>query len=115
MAEAEAFAHPAVAARIAALEAALATAVDQIVVCRPAQCNACGTAPPQRGGKIVGRRQVVDLPPVQPVVVERQRLRVRCRHCGRGACAGRLGSAANLKSAGPRARSAATRAPSCRL
>ncbi len=34
------------------------------------------------GGAIVGRRQVVEVPPVRPVVTEVQRLRVRCRHCG---------------------------------
>ncbi len=150
--ETTAFAHPAVAARIAALEAALATAlariaaleaklgvpaktpensslppssafkpdrparrraakaagepatkrgpkpghrgvsrsrvpaavVDQVLVCRPSQCGACGTALPETGGKVVGRQQVVDLPPVRPVVTELQRLRLRCRHCGHG-------------------------------
>jgi transposase len=30
---------------------------------------------------VVGRRQVVELPPVRPVVVEAQRVRVRCRRC----------------------------------
>jgi transposase len=61
-----------------------AAQVDQIIVCRPAQCSACGTALPDQGGKIVGRQQVVELPPVQPVVVELRRLRLRCRHCGHG-------------------------------
>jgi transposase len=59
-------------------------AVDQVVVCRPQQCGSCGTTLPETGGKIVGRQQVVELPPVRPVVVELQRLRVRCRHCGHG-------------------------------
>jgi transposase len=152
MSEAEAFAHPAVVARIAALEAALAAAlarlteleakltvppktpensslpparafkadraaqrrvaraegepapkrgpkpghrgvsrsrvpaarVDQVLVCRPQQCGGCGTVLPQTGGKVVGRQQVIELPPVQPRVLELQRLRVRCRHCGHG-------------------------------
>jgi transposase len=150
--EAEAFAHPAVAARLAALEAALAAAlariaelearlavppktpensslppasafkpdraarrraaraagepaakrgpkpghrgvsrsrvpaaqVDQVIVCRPPHCGACGTALPAQGGKVVGRQQVIELPPVRPVVLELRRLRVRCRHCGHG-------------------------------
>jgi transposase len=150
--EAEAFAHPAVAARIAALEAALAAAlariaelearlavppktpdnsslppasafkpdhaaqrraapaegepapkrgpkpghrgvsrsrvpvaqVEQVVLCRPPHCGACGTALPAQGGKVVGRQQVIELPPVRPVVLELRRLRVRCRHCGHG-------------------------------
>jgi transposase len=58
--------------------------VDHVIVCRPEQCSACGTALPATGGKVVGRQQVVDLPPITPVVVELQRLRVRCRHCGHG-------------------------------
>lgn len=59
-------------------------AVDQVVLCRPQQCGSCGTPLPETGGKVVGRQQVVDLPPIQPVVVELRRLRVRCRHCGHG-------------------------------
>lgn len=58
--------------------------VDQVLVCRPQQCGACGRALPERGGKVVGRQQVVELPPARPVVLELQRLRVRCRHCGHG-------------------------------
>ncbi len=58
--------------------------VDQVLRCRPRQCGACGTALPQAGGKVVGRQQVIEVPPLQPLVVELQRLRVRCRHCGHG-------------------------------
>lgn len=58
--------------------------VDQVVRCRPQHCGACGTALPETGGKVVGRQQVVELPPVRPLVVELQRLRVHCRHCGHG-------------------------------
>ena len=58
--------------------------VDPVLVCRPQQCGSCGTALPETGGKLVGRQQVVELPPVRPRVVELQRLRVRCRHCGHG-------------------------------
>jgi transposase len=58
--------------------------VDQLIVCRPDCCGTCGTALPDQGGKVVGRQQVVELPPVRPVVIELQRLRVRCRHCGHG-------------------------------
>jgi transposase len=36
------------------------------------------------GGAVVGRRQVTEIPPVRPVVIEAQRLRVRCRRCGHG-------------------------------
>lgn len=58
-------------------------AVDEIIVCRPEQCGTCGHALPATGGVLVGRRQVVELPAVHPQVSEAQRLRLRCRHCGR--------------------------------
>lgn len=58
------------------------SAVNEVIVCRPDQCHACGHALAEQGGVVVGRRQVVELPPVQPWVIEAQRLRLRCRHCG---------------------------------
>lgn len=58
--------------------------VDVVLPCRPSHCQGCGAALPADGGRVVGRRQVTDLPPVRPVVIEAQRLRVRCRHCGHG-------------------------------
>lgn len=61
-----------------------AAQVDQVVVCRPQHCGACGTPLPAQGGKVVGRQQVVELPPVRPLVIELQRLRVCCRRCGHG-------------------------------
>jgi transposase len=58
--------------------------IDVVLPCRPVQCAACGVALPQVGGTVVARRQVTDLPPVRPVVIEARRLRVRCRRCGQG-------------------------------
>ena len=58
--------------------------VDQVLVCRPTTCGDCGSALPETGGKVVGRQQVVDLPPVRPLVLDLQRLRLHCRHCGHG-------------------------------
>jgi len=55
--------------------------VEVILTCRPEQCGHCGAALPAQGGKVVGRKQVVELPPVRPLVYEAQRWRVRCRHC----------------------------------
>jgi transposase len=57
------------------------TGVDVVLPCRPETCDHCGHALPSQGGKVVGRRQVVELPPVRPVIYEAQRWRVRCRHC----------------------------------
>jgi transposase len=55
--------------------------VDVMLPCRPVTCGHCGHALPAHGGTVVGRRQVIELPPVRPLVYEAQRLRVRCRHC----------------------------------
>lgn len=58
--------------------------VDIVLPCRPVQCGGCGAALPRLGGMVVARRQVTELPPVRPVVIEAQRLRLRCRRCGHG-------------------------------
>lgn len=56
--------------------------VDIVLPCRPHDCHCCGAPLPALGGTVVGRRQVTEIPPVRPVVIEAQRLRVRCRRCG---------------------------------
>jgi transposase len=57
-------------------------APDWIVLCQPTHCGACGQelagAPPER----VGISQVVELPPVAPVVLEAWRYEATCPHCG---------------------------------
>jgi transposase len=56
---------------------------DWIVLCSPPHCTGCGAdlagAPQER----VGQSQVVELPPVEPVVLEAWRYAVTCPHCGR--------------------------------
>ena len=58
--------------------------VDVVLPCRPSHCAGCGAALPRLGGSVVARRQMTEAPPVRPVVIEAQRLRVRCRRCGHG-------------------------------
>jgi transposase len=53
---------------------------DRIVVHAPTTCPDCGEA--LRGGRLVGRRQVLDLPPVTVEVIEHQVRERRCRCCG---------------------------------
>jgi len=55
---------------------------DVIVACRPSACAGCGEPLPQTGGRRVGRSQVVELPPVAPVVIEGWQYAVTCAHCG---------------------------------
>ncbi len=57
-------------------------APDWVVLCQPTHCGRCGqdlTAAPQQR---VGVSQVVELPPVQPVVLEAWRYAATCPHCG---------------------------------
>jgi transposase len=55
---------------------------DWVVLCQPSHCEACGedlaAAPQER----VGVSQVVELPPVQPVVLEAWRYATTCPTCG---------------------------------
>jgi transposase len=57
-------------------------APDWVVLCQPTHCEACGhdlaAAPQER----VGVSQVVELPPVELVVLEAWRYAVTCPHCG---------------------------------
>ena len=57
-------------------------APDWVVLCQPTHCAACGqelaAAPQER----VGVSQVVELAPVQPVVLEAWRYQAACPHCG---------------------------------
>lgn len=58
--------------------------VDLVLPCRPLDCGHCGAALPIEGGTVVARRQVTEIPPLRPVVIEARRLRVGCRRCGHG-------------------------------
>ena len=55
---------------------------DVIVRCRPSTCTGCGEPLPLDGQRRVGRSQVVELPPIRPVVVEAWQYAARCRGCG---------------------------------
>jgi transposase len=55
---------------------------DVVVACRPHACEGCGEPLPQTGGRRVGRSQVIELPPVEPVVIEAWQYAVTCAHCG---------------------------------
>src|SRR5450759_635539 len=62
---------------------------DRIVPVLPAECIHCGAGLPQQDWEVqtVGalqRHQVVDLPPIEPVVTEYQYPKVLCLSCGKG-------------------------------
>src|SRR6478609_8782892 len=51
---------------------------DVVLKCRPTSCAGCGAAPGLRDQRRVGRSQVVELPPLRPVVVEAWRYAAVC-------------------------------------
>jgi transposase len=55
---------------------------DVIVRCRPSTCQGCGDPLPLDGQRRVGRSQVVELPPIRPVVIEAWQYAARCQGCG---------------------------------
>ena len=55
---------------------------DLVVVCAPSQCRRCGQALDTASRQHIGTSQVVDLPPLRPVVVEAWRYAARCSACG---------------------------------
>jgi transposase len=55
---------------------------DVIVRCRPTACAGCGEPLPLAGQRRVGRSQVVELPPIRPVVVEAWQYAASCSGCG---------------------------------
>ena len=57
---------------------------DVVIECRPTVCEQCGADLREEEGEQVGSSQVVELPPVEPVVVEAHRYAVECPgwgHC----------------------------------
>ena len=55
---------------------------DQIVRCRPATCRDCGAALSAAPHRRVGRRQVIELPEIRPVVIEAWLYAAVCPDCG---------------------------------
>ena len=55
---------------------------DVVVTCRPGACDGCGDPLPRTGGRRVGQSQVIEVPPVEPVVIEAWQYAVTCAHCG---------------------------------
>jgi transposase len=55
---------------------------DVIVRCRPPTCQGCGEPLPSGGQRRVGRSQVIELPPIRPVVIEAWQYAARCEGCG---------------------------------
>ncbi len=55
---------------------------DVIVRCHPETCQGCGEPLPRTGQRRVGRSQVIELPPIRPVVIEAWQYAARCSGCG---------------------------------
>ncbi len=55
---------------------------DTVVECRPLACARCGADLSQVPGTLRGASQVVEIPPLRPVVIEARRYQATCPHCG---------------------------------
>ena len=58
------------------------TEPDWVVLCQPMHCTGCGQSLAAAPQERVGTSQVVELPPVQPVVLEAWRYQATCPACG---------------------------------
>lgn len=56
---------------------------DEIIECRAAACGQCGTNLTGLQQHEVGRHQVIDIPPIRPVVREARRYQVACPNCSK--------------------------------
>lgn len=55
--------------------------VERFVACRPSCCHGCGEDLAGTAGRVVGQRQVIELPPCTPIITEAQLLVGCCPHC----------------------------------
>ena len=55
---------------------------DTVVECRPRNCARCGADLADAPGRLRGASQVVEIPPLRPVVIEARRYQATCPHCG---------------------------------
>lgn len=81
----------------------LSDSPDEVIDHRPERCADCGNALDERADRGYKRRQVVEVPPVEPVVVEHRAHTYRCS-CGCETTAPFPGEARAPVSYGPRAR-----------
>lgn len=54
---------------------------DRVIICAPTACEACGHELPAVGHQLIAVTQVVDIPPIVPIVTEYQQIACQCR-CG---------------------------------
>jgi hypothetical protein len=55
---------------------------DVVIKCRPSVCVQCGHDLTQGDQTAIGKSQVVDIPPIEPIVVEAHRFCATCPSCG---------------------------------
>ena len=55
---------------------------DVVIECRVDTCSDCGTELAEVEQQLVGSTQVIEIPPIEPVVVEARRYGCSCPECG---------------------------------
>jgi len=56
---------------------------DELIELKPDYCNKCGCSLESVEAQLISKRQVVDIPPVQPVITEYRNYQRVCPKCGR--------------------------------
>ena len=59
---------------------------DKIISCRPFKCAHCGKDLSDQEGKVIARKQEIDVPPIKPEITEYQQEEIKCicGHCNKG-------------------------------
>ncbi len=56
---------------------------SQTIQCLPEKCDKCGRSNFCQKTKVIKARQVVELPPIKPIIIEHQAIACRCATCGK--------------------------------
>ena len=67
---------------------------DEIISCRPEKCDYCGKDLSNKKGKIIAKRQEIDIPPIEPITTEYRQeiIKCSCGHCNKGVFPGHINS-----------------------
>ena len=55
---------------------------DEIIKLEPNYCNICGSSLDNQQAELQSKRQVIDIPPIRPIITEYQNYKKRCPNCG---------------------------------
>ena len=54
---------------------------DEIISCKPIKCSGCGKNLEKEAGNLIAKRQEIDIPPIEPIIIEYRQEEIICS-CG---------------------------------